>query len=390
MKKYKFIDYSFNTKKNLTMQNTISCLFICLSLFWSTSSQAQYKSNNQGVTIYEHINFMGRSQTLGVGRYRASELVFGDAELSAVKVPTGLRVIMYKDDYFKGFNLVLTSDAAYVGDDFNDVASSIIVEKVSQPLSFTKNQVVIYEHPNFKGKGQILEIDEYLEMSKYDVFAMSIGNNTLSSIQIPEGLKVTLYESFGFQGKKLELTSDSKYIGDAFNDKTSSIIIEKLTQKPSVPPTTTATTATPTLSSNIFVGCPSGQEEVPADNAAFEQEVLRLTNAERAKKGLPALTWDKDLARAARYHAADMFTDGYFDHNTHDKVNGREVMICRTFERIGKFGRGGAENIAINYSPEGTVKAWVNSPGHYSNMMGGYKKLGVGYYKDHWVQVFGF
>ncbi len=271
------------------MKNTISCLFICLSLLWIAPLEAQYKSDNQGITIYEHINFMGRSQTLGVGRHNASQFVF--------------------------------------------------------------------------------------------------GCQALSSVRIPEGFKVIMYENQNFTGRKLELTTNKKYVGDEFNDLTSSIIVEKIAQSPSYPPTTTTK---PTSSSTIFVGCPTGEEDIPADNAAYEQEVLRLTNAERAKKGLAPLVWDKDLARAARYHAADMFTDDYFDHNTHDKVNGREVMVCRTFERIGKFARGGAENIAINYSPKGTVRAWVNSPGHYRNMMGRYKKLGVGYYKNHWVQVFGF
>lgn len=389
------------------MQNTLSYLLlvVCSGLLWLTPAQAQNKTQLQGITIYEHINFMGRSQTLGIGRYRANQLIFGDSELSAVRVPEGLRVIMYEEDDFTGFNLVLTSDAAYVGDIFNDVASSIVVESIKQSNaspSFTKNQVIIYEHMNFEGKGQLLTIGEY------DEFDISIGNDALSSIQIPEGMKVILHEDFYFEGRTLELTKDTKYVGDEFNDMTSSITIERIAQNPPYSPTTTTTpsttttttttkpntntttTTTPTLNSNIFVGCPTGQEDVPADNAAFEQEVLRLTNVERAKKGLPALVWDKDLARAARYHAADMFTDDYFDHNTHDKVNGREVLICRTFERIGKFGRGGAENIAINYSPEGTIRAWVNSNGHYRNMMGNYKKLGVGYYKDHWVQVFGF
>ena len=139
-----------------------------------------------------------------------------------------------------------------------------------------------------------------------------------------------------------------------------------------------------------FVGCASGKEDISPENEKFEKEVLRLTNLERKKVGKVDLVWDESLARAARYHAADMFTDGYFEHDSYDKVNGKLTMVCPTFERIRKFGRGNAENIAINSTPASTVNAWVNSSGHYRNMTGDYKRLGVGYYKGYWVQVFGF
>ena len=139
-----------------------------------------------------------------------------------------------------------------------------------------------------------------------------------------------------------------------------------------------------------FVGIPTGKENVTPQNLAFEKEVLRLTNIERAKEGLAALVWNDNLARAARYHAADMAKDGYFDHNTHDKVNGKLVEICSTFERITKFGAGSGENIASGGStPAATVLQWMNSPGHKENIMRNFTTLGVGFYDGIWVQVFG-
>src|SRR5258706_1180735 len=44
------------------------------------------------------------------------------------------------------------------------------------------------------------------------------------------------------------------------------------------------------------------------------QDLLNLTNAERAKEGLSALTYNDKLATAARAKATDMFADDYWAH----------------------------------------------------------------------------
>jgi uncharacterized protein YkwD len=138
-----------------------------------------------------------------------------------------------------------------------------------------------------------------------------------------------------------------------------------------------------------FVGCAQGNEVVPADNAAYEQRVLELVNQERRRNGLPALTWSESLAQAARYHAADMATDDYFEHDSYDRVNGRLVKVCDTFERIRRFGHGLAENIAGTSTPEAAMRLWMDSPGHRANILSRNTTLGVGYYQGYWVQVFG-
>lgn len=145
-----------------------------------------------------------------------------------------------------------------------------------------------------------------------------------------------------------------------------------------------------------FRGCATGKERVRPVNANFEKEILRLVNVERKKRGLNSLTWNENMARAARYHAADMAHDDYFKHASLDK-GGREV--CATFARIRKFGAGSAENIAAGgNTPAGTMRQWMNSPGHKRNILSaGAKSLGVGYYykpglrnkwRHYWVQNF--
>lgn len=267
-----------------------------------------------------------------------------------------------------------------------------------KPNTSTNNNkdVVVYSEPKFQGRSQTLNV------GRYNLSDLTIGNDVIQSIKIPEGLKVTLYEHADFQGETFTLSQDAASLGN-FNKLVSSIVVQKMgnnntnnnnsnnTNNNSNNTNNTNTNSNNNNSQEIsFVGCPTGNENVPAQNEAFEKEVLRLTNIERAKKGLPALVWSPDLARAARYHAADMSKDDYFDHDTHDRVDGEVKETCQTFSRIRKFGSGYAENIAMGATtPEQTVEMWMNSTGHRENIMANHKALGVGFYGGYWVQVFG-
>ncbi len=245
-----------------------------------------------------------------------------------------------------------------------------------------KNRVTIYEHAYYEG------VSKNLSAGKYSMDALGIGNDQLSSIKIPKNFKVTLYEHADFEGESITLTEDTEFVGEEFNDLTSSIVIEE--SKPNAPNNNPVVTNPTNEEMPSFKGCATGKENVPAENEAFEKKVLEIVNIERAKIGKPALVWNKNLARAARYHAADMATEDYFAHDSHDVTNGVKTKVCGTFERVGKFGAGYAENIAWgSNTPEGAMTQWINSPGHYKNIMSDNTSLGVGFYKNYWVQVFG-
>lgn len=139
-------------------------------------------------------------------------------------------------------------------------------------------------------------------------------------------------------------------------------------------------------------GLPTGKESVPSTNSTFERQVLAMTNQERTKAGLPALVWDEELARAARYHAADMAAERYFEHDSYDRINGNLKKVGDTFERIARFSsRSRSENIAFGSpTPAEVMQSWMHSPGHKRNILD--KKvlrLGVGFIHGYWVQDFG-
>ena len=119
----------------------------------------------------------------------------------------------------------------------------------------------------------------------------------------------------------------------------------------------------------------------------YEQEVIRLVNIERAKKGLKPLTYDWELSRVARYKSQDMKDNRYFSHTS--PVYGSPFQMMKSF---GISYRTAGENIAKGQAtPQAVVNAWMNSSGHRANILNAsFTKIGVGYVSDgkYWTQMF--
>lgn len=145
---------------------------------------------------------------------------------------------------------------------------------------------------------------------------------------------------------------------------------------------------------------PTGEERIESIHTVFEKEILDYTNIERKKHGLVPLKLDNSLSYAARYHAKDMATENYFEHDSYDRRNGRLKKSCTIFDRIEAFANYGylAENISAGKTdPEDVVRGWMKSEGHRKNILNkNMTLLGVGYYESedseythYWVQNFG-
>lgn len=124
------------------------------------------------------------------------------------------------------------------------------------------------------------------------------------------------------------------------------------------------------------------------------QQVVELTNRERARFGLRPLRYDERLERAAQWMAEDMAIKGYFSHT--DSLN-RSIG-----QRVPTFGYSNyqtlRENLAAGHrSPEEVVQGWMRSPGHRDAILcPKCEHIGVGFfymeeskYKTYWVQEFG-
>ena len=91
--------------------------------------------------------------------------------------------------------------------------------------SSTSGVATFYEHSNYGGWSVSLGEGSH---NYNDIVSAGIKNDAISSLKVPSGYKVTLYNDADFKGDKKEFTSDASYVGDDLNDKTSSIKIEKI------------------------------------------------------------------------------------------------------------------------------------------------------------------
>ncbi|MBO4432236.1 MAG: fibronectin type III domain-containing protein [Clostridia bacterium] len=120
-------------------------------------------------------------------------------------------------------------------------------------------------------------------------------------------------------------------------------------------------------------------------NYDYSFEVLKQLNALRGKLGLTALTMDEKLLNAAMQRAAEISI-----FYSHTRPNGEDCFAVLG-ETSGKRG----ENIAIGQvTPSDVMTSWINSPGHYSNMINdAFVSVGIGCFKASdgtlcWVQIF--
>lgn len=122
----------------------------------------------------------------------------------------------------------------------------------------------------------------------------------------------------------------------------------------------------------------------------FQEEVVRLTNIERAKEGLYPLEIFEPAMDVALEKCVDMATLDYFDH---PDPNGEYLYKNKLYQYSSHLG----ENlVAGSTTPAEAVEDLMNSPAHKVNIMSStYKYIGVGYahndgadWLDYWAQIF--
>jgi len=188
-----------------------------------------------------------------------------------------------------------------------------------------------------------------------------------------------------------------KYTGNKLKPKTVKVEKEPLVTTMEETATVTENKSEVLMTNVSFTGMPKGTENIPVIDAKSEKELLVMINKERKRLKMDTLVLNADLSRACRYHAMDMGTQNYFDHNSFDLSKGKLVEIGDTFDRIRKFYSStfvNSENIAAgNSAASETYNQWFNSPGHYDNMFNKSSKfVGIGMakvpgssYEYYWV-----
>lgn len=149
-------------------------------------------------------------------------------------------------------------------------------------------------------------------------------------------------------------------------------------------PTTASTTAGTTKRTTTPTTRTTAASSDAGFQAAFENEVVRLVNEERAKQGLSALSVSAELRDTARLRSQEIVRS--FSHTRPDGSS------C--FTAFPDWNGTKAENIAAGYAtPAKVMEGWMNSEGHRKNILTpGLRYIGVGCYESggryYWAQAF--
>ena len=223
-------------------------------------------NNPNAVVMYADANFSGAAQQFPIGNYRGYQLnVVGQRTISSLSIPPGLKVIAYEGSEFNGASreiLTPVNNLVQEGMGWNDRISSFSVQRNNgqpavigrpepmptggrpepmppgrpepmppgRPQPANSNQpsgVMIYSDAYFAGPAQQLMMG-HTNGSQLTM----VPAGTISSIKIPPGMKVTVYEGFNFDGDYRILT----YTIDNFategqgrwNKKIHSLIVERV------------------------------------------------------------------------------------------------------------------------------------------------------------------
>jgi len=112
----------------------------------------------------------------------------------------------------------------------------------------------------------------------------------------------------------------------------------------------------------------------PAFAAYSSGTLVSMTNSERAKAGLGALSVNSALTSAATAKANDMLAKGYFAHTSPDGRTPWDFITAAGYDYVYA-----GENLAIGYSSASELmSAWMNSQTHRDNILNShFREIGV-------------
>lgn len=187
--------------------------------------------NGEYVTIYTDCSYRGNSLRLAPGNYRGDMLGLLKYDISAIEIPSSLRAkVFINNENFGGSYYTLSENISCMNSTINNRIASIIIEETygnnyynnNNPYQPNANErVVIYTDNNYKGQAVSLLPGTYSSMGQ-----IGFPDNALSSLTVPVGYRVVIFEFENFAGKSYTITASKPgFIISGWNDKTSSIAV---------------------------------------------------------------------------------------------------------------------------------------------------------------------
>lgn len=215
------------------------------------------------------------------GRYTRAQFYKNryDLKVNKVSVPPELRVILYDEDNFTGNERVLVEDTMLDPAFVDKVKSAVVLRrgvavspntlkygdrlqlvtaakrlasvaladgtrvntfvvgcagpsKLTSMVSYGDHvslqagtgAVTLYRDPNYAGPSQKLGVGRWVQAD------LTLGGDTVSSVRVPAGMKVTLYEHGSFNGIARELLADAPTLPPEIDNRTTSLIVEQISE----------------------------------------------------------------------------------------------------------------------------------------------------------------
>ena len=178
------------------------------------------------VEVYRDRDYRGDMVSLDVGEYNEHVLIEKNmvSAVSSIRVPAGWMAELFDYSNYQQHCYVVAGDEPFIGDLFNDRIRSIRVRNsITGPI--------IYADRDYKGQRLLLPDRSYwLNLGSGWYGGMSGGgsdNDSISSLRVPRGFMVRLYEQGGWTGPSVDYTQDTPFVGDALNDHASSLEVRR-------------------------------------------------------------------------------------------------------------------------------------------------------------------
>ena len=119
-------------------------------------------------------------------------------------------------------------------------------------------------------------------------------------------------------------------------------------------------------------------------------DVIKAHNRLRAEAKLPPLEVSSKLQAARCKHAKDMAAHGKMTHKGSDGSSSMKRILAKGYN----YRRAGENVAAGNFTVEGLMKGWMESPHHKRNILGSFSQIGVACAtgengKRYWCVTFG-
>lgn len=266
-----------------------------------------------------------------------------------------------------------------------ELSASLSIECYSNDIGITANQpldrvtndsYVMVEQ--LSTDSYTTKYNEYVEQGLLaDVTSKTIGKTTSSQ----QDTNMTSTES-DTTTKKVEKQSTTKSTEKKSTDKATT---DKSTTAKKEPETTALPSSTMHLKSKAVAAY--------NQNLDFIKLVLRYTNEERKRVGVPELQLDEELCIPACHRAVEMIEYGYFSHKRPDKKTSCFTIIedYKLFYRLlgENIYKGGPTDAKTEQAAYDVVQAWIHSEGHYKTLINpDFTHMAAGIYEDVWVQIF--